>query len=111
MFNPEQGLAGLSSRRGLRDFPRGSQEGPHVMARQPVQFRPVQPEQERSKGRDAVLGGTRCTGLLIFELRSWTSLCAEGLLEPTCSLPGAMEELGWEDEQSTLMEVRPCWRG
>ena len=34
-----------------------------------------------------------------------------GLLEPTCSLPGATEELVWEDEQSTLMEERPCQRG
>ena len=73
MFNPEQGLAGLSSRRGLRDFPRRSQEGPHVMVRQPARLRPVHPEQERSKGRDAVLGGSRHTGLLTFELRSWTS--------------------------------------
>ena len=47
-----------------------------------------------------MLGGTKCTGFLTFELCSWTSLYPKGLLEPTCSLLRAMEELGWEDEQS-----------
>lgn len=66
-------------------------------------------EQERSKGGMLCWEAAGTQDFLLWNFAAGPH--PAGLLEPTCSLPGATEELGWEDEQSTLMEARGPARG